>query len=70
MILSIKLDKSQRKELGKYLLDISKIVLVSFVIKLFEPGVLRFTSDLIFVVILGLTTSILIAMIALYLLKE
>lgn len=70
MSLSFRLDKSQRKELGKYLLDLSKLVLISFVIKLFEPGAPEFTVGSILAIMLGLTTSVLVAIIALYFLRD
>ena len=65
-----KLDSSQKKELGKYMLDLSKIVLLSFVIKLFEPNAPEFKLASILAILTGLTISIIVAIIGLYFTKE
>lgn len=70
MILLMKLDNSQRKEFGKYLLDLSKLVLLSFVIKLFEPNAPQFTLNSFLAISVGLTISVIVAIIGLYFIKE
>ena len=70
MTLTLKLDKSQRKEFGKYLFDLSKLVLVSFVIKLFEPGSPITNIGSVLTIMLGLTISTMFAMLGLYFSKE
>lgn len=70
MISVLKLDKSQRKELGKYLFDLSKIVFGSLVIKLFEPGSVVFSYGSVLTLLLGLTSSGLIVILGLHLIKD
>ncbi len=70
MMFLIGFDKAQRTELGKYLLDLSKLVLLSFVIKLFEPGASEFTLGSFLAVMLGLTVSVIVAIIGLYFIKK
>lgn len=65
-----KLDSTQRKEFGKYWLDISKIAFASLVIKLFEPGVPPLSIESVGTLLLGLTMGLLTAMLGLRFTKE
>lgn len=70
MIKLFNLDKTQHRELAKYWLDLSKLTLISFVIKLLEPGSSTLTLGSSVTIILGLTGSIFFAILGLRFLKE
>lgn len=70
MISLTKLDKSQRKELAKYWFDLSKLALISFVIKLLEPGSITSVYGSLPTIFSGLTVSVLFVILGLRFSKE
>lgn len=70
MITILRLDKSQKKELAKYWFDISKLVLASLVLKLFEPGLIISSQEVSLTLISGLTSSILLVILGLRFAKD
>lgn len=68
--LLFRLDKSQRKEFGKYWFDVSKIMFASLVVKLFEPGAPVIILGSLVTILFGLTSSVFFAILGLRFSKE
>lgn len=66
----MKLTQFQLKEFSKYWFDLSKLALVSFILKFFEPGAPKFDINFAVTVTIGLTLAIGFAILGLKLAKE
>lgn len=66
----MKLVPLQYEELAKYLLDLSKLIFASLILKLFEPNAPNFSPQTIIPLIIGLTGSIVFVILGVKILRK